>query len=95
MKYLAFLDFDHTPMMDMAKKAQAYEAEKKNTPEKYPKVPFDAHIMHEGKQGFAVWEATPEQVARKVAFMLPEVKYTLIPITDAREFLKIYMEVKR
>ncbi len=95
MKYLVFLDFDHTSMMDMAKKAKAFDAEKKERPELYPTVPFDAHLMYEGKQGFAVWDATPEQIARKVAYMLPEVKYTVVPVVDARDFLKVYMEVKK
>jgi hypothetical protein len=95
MKYLAILDIKHTSMMDLAKKAQAYDEEKKKNPDKYPSVPFDAHLMYKGKKGFAVWEADEAQVARKVAFMLPEVKYTLIPIVDGRVFLKTYMEVKK
>lgn len=39
MKYLAILDFKHTSRMDMAKKAKAYDEEKKN-PDKYPSVPY-------------------------------------------------------
>ena len=50
--------------------------------------------MDEGTRGFAVWEATPEQAANKVEFMLPEVKYSLVPIVDGKEFLKPYMDVK-
>ena len=94
MKYLAILDYEHTEIMDLAKKAQAYEVEKKLHPDKYPEVPFDAHVMVKGKKGVAIWEATPEQVTRKVAFMIPEVVYTLVPIRDGKEFLKTYREVK-
>ena len=81
--------------MDLTKKAQAYDAEKKRHPSMYPEVPFDAHFMVKGKKGVAIWDATSEQVARKVAFMLPEVVYTLVPIIEGREFLKTYMEVKK
>ena len=95
MKYLAILDYEHTEIMDLAKKAQAYEVEKKKYPDKYPEVPFDAHVMVKGKKGVAIWDATPEQVARKVAFMLPEVVYTLVPIIDGREFLRTYMDIKK
>jgi hypothetical protein len=94
-KYLAILDFEHTNMMDHAKKAQAYFEEKKKNPDKFPSVPFSMHFMYKGKKGFSVWEGDEDQVARKVAFMLPEVVYTLIPIVEGREFLKTYMEVKK
>jgi hypothetical protein len=94
-KYLAYLDYEGTSMMDMAKKAQAYDAEKNKHSDKYPETVFEVHMMYKGAKGFAVWEATPEQVARKVAFMLPEVKYTLVPIMSGRKFLKTYMEVQK
>ncbi len=53
------------------------------------------HSMYKGKTGFAVWEADEAQITRKVAFMLPGVHYTLIPIIDPIEGMKIYMEVKK
>lgn len=44
----------------------------------------------------AVLEAdNPEQIANKVTFMLPEAKYTFVPIIDAKEFLKQYMKIKK
>jgi hypothetical protein len=95
MKFLAILDYNHTSVEDMAKKGQAYEEEKKKHPDKYPETLFPMHSMYKGKTGFAVWEADEAQITRKVAFMLPEVHYTLIPIMDPSEGMKIYMEVKK
>ena len=95
MKYLAILDFEHTSLMDMAKKAGVYDEEKRKNPEKYPDTPLPAHLMYKGKKGFSVWEGNEAQIARKVAFILPEVNYILIPIVDGREFLKTYMVVKK
>jgi len=95
MKYLAILDFGHTSFMDHIKKAQAYKEEIKKNPDKYPSVPFGMHFMYKGPKGFSVWEGDEAQVARKVAFMLPEVQYTLVPIVAGSEFVKTYMEVKR
>jgi hypothetical protein len=42
------------------------------------------HIMAKGKRGFAIWETDdPVKIAYKIGFMLPEVKYTLIPGIEA------------
>jgi RimJ/RimL family protein N-acetyltransferase len=95
MKYLVLLGFVERDMMKIGKKLQQYEEAKKKEPDKYPDVPFPAHIMYKEVKGFSVWEGTDAQVARKVAFLLPEIQCTLIPIVDGREFLKLYMEIKR
>jgi len=95
MKYLAVLNYVEKDMAKLAKKSQEYDETKGKDPDKYPNVLFDAHVMCKGRKGFAVWEGDEGQVARKVAFMLPEVEYTLIPVIDAGKFLQIYMEVKK
>jgi len=95
MKYLVLLDFVEKDMMKIAKKLQQYEEAKKKEPDKYPDVPFPAHVMYKELKGFSVWEGTESQVAHKVAFLLPEIQCTLIPIVDGREFLKLYMEIKK
>jgi hypothetical protein len=92
MKYLAILDFEHTDMKALAKKGMAYEEEKKKNPDLWPGQFLDVYITVKGWKAFAVWEATPEQIAHKVAYMLPEVKYTLIPIIHIQEFYKHYMQ---
>ena len=95
MKYLVFLNLVEKDMAKVAKKAQEYGAAQKKDPDKYPNVLFDPHIMCKGRKGVAVWEGDEDQVARKVAFSLPEIEYTLIPIIDAEQFLQTYMEVKK
>jgi hypothetical protein len=37
----------------------------------------------------------PAKIAYKIGFMLPEVKYTLIPGIEGREFFKAYFESKK
>jgi hypothetical protein len=95
MKYLVLLDFIEKDMIKIAKKLQQYEENKKKEPDKYPDVPFPAHMMYKELKCFSVWEGTETQMARKIAFLLPEIQCTLKPILDSREFLKLYMEVKK
>jgi len=95
MKYLAVLHLVETDMMKVAKKQQEYDEAKRKEPDKYPNVLFPAHMTYEGLKGISIWEGDEDQVARKVAFMLPEVQYTLHPIVDARKFIKTWMEIKK
>jgi len=95
MKFLVFLEFIETDMAKIAVKLQKYEEAKKKNPDKYPDAIFPAHVMYKGLKGFAIWEGTEEQVARKIAYELPEIQSTVVPIIDGREFLKTYMETKK
>ena len=95
MKYLANFDFSGTSKKDLAKKVQSYYEEKQKHPDKYPTTTVEVHIIEKENRGFAVWEATPEQASRKVEFMLPESKYTLIPVVTGKEYLKSIMEPKK
>jgi hypothetical protein len=88
MKYLANFDFSGTSKKDLARKVQLYYEEKQKYPNKYPVTTVEVHIIEKEKKGFAVWEATPEQASRKVDFMLPESKYTLIPVVTGKDYLK-------
>ena len=95
MKYLVFLNLIETDLAKIARKLQQYEEVKKKDPDKYPETTFPVHVMYQELQGVTIWEGNEGQVARKVAFDLPEIQCTLIPIMDGREFLKMYMEVKK
>ena len=95
MKCIVFLEFVETDMAKIALKLQKYEEAKKKNPAKYPDAIFPAHLMYEGLKGFAIWEGTEEQVTNKVAYELPEVQCTVVPIIDGRAFLKSYMEIKK
>ena len=95
MKYLAMLDFEHADMKSLAKKGMEYEEIKKKNPDQWPGQFLDVYFTVKGWKAFAVWDATPEQIARKVAYMMPEVKYTLIPIIHSQEFFKHYMEFNK
>ena len=95
MKYLAVLDIVETDLAKVAKKQLEYDEAKRKDSDRYPNVLLPAHVIYKGLKGFSVWEGDEDQLARKVAFMLPEVQYTLHPIVDARKFLKTYMEVKK
>jgi hypothetical protein len=92
MKYLANFDFSGTSKQDLAKKVQLYYEAKQKNPDKYPTTTVEVHIIENENKGFAVWEATPEQASRKVEFMLPESRYTLIPIITGKEHLKSIIE---
>jgi hypothetical protein len=92
MKYLAILDFEHADMKALAKKGMEYEELKKKDPDLWPGQFLDVYVMMKGWKAVAVWDATPEQIAHKVAYMYPEVKYTLIPIVHYQEFFKHYMQ---
>jgi FixJ family two-component response regulator len=53
-------------------------------------------MMMEGDKFMVIWDTDDEEkMANKIAFMLPEVRYKVIPIMDTREFLKQYLEIKR
>jgi len=94
-KYLANFDFSGTSKKDLAKKVQLYYDEKQKHPDKYPVTTVEVHIIEKEKKSFAVWEATPEQASRNVDFMLPESKYTLIPIITGKEYLKSIIETRK
>jgi len=96
MKYLVTFDYDPADLHELAKKAKVYDENKKKTPDKFPDAIVPAHFMIKGCKGVAILEVSdPIQMANKFAFMLPESKYTFVPIIDARTFLKQYMEMKK
>jgi hypothetical protein len=96
MKYLALLNFEHSTIEEVEKKRKAFLKAKEDNPEKFPDFPVGGHIMAKGKRGFAIWETDdPVKIAYKIGFMLPEVKYTLIPGIEAGEFFKAYYEAKK
>jgi hypothetical protein len=95
-KYLAILDFEHSTIEEVSKKANAFWEAHERNPEKFPEFPVGGHFMTKGKKGFAIWETDdPAKIAYKIGFMLPEVKYTLIPSIEGREFFKAYFESKK
>ena len=96
MKYLVTFDYDPADIPELAKKAKEYDEDKKKNPGKYPDAIVPAHFMIKGCKGVAILEVSdPIQMANKFAFMLPESKYTFVPIIDARTFIKQYMEMKK
>jgi hypothetical protein len=95
-KYLAILDFEHSTIEEVSKKAHAFWEAHERNPEKFPDFPVGGHFMTKGKKGFAIWETDdPAKIAYKIGFMLPEVKYTLIPGIEGREFFKAYFESRK
>ena len=95
MKYLAELDFEHADFKELMKKGMAYEEEKAKNPDEWPGQFLDVYFTVKGWKAIAIWDATPEQIANKIAYMLPEVKYTLTPIIHYQEFFKHYMKFNK
>ena len=96
MKYLVVGEYDPGNMDALTKKSKQYDEDRERHPGRYPDAPVPAHMMMEGDKFMVIWDTDDEEkMANKIAFMLPEVRYKVIPIMDAREFLKQYLEIKR
>jgi hypothetical protein len=96
MKYLVVGEYNPDNMNALAKKAKEYDEDKEKHPGRYPDAPVPAHFMLNKAKFMAIWDTDDqEQIANKIAFMLPEVKYEVIPLLDGRTFLKQYMEIKK
>ena len=95
MKYLVVGEYDPNNMDAMFKKAKEFLEDKEKHPEHYPDTIFPTHFMLDKDKYMAVWETdVQEKNANKIAFMLPEVKYEVIPLLDGKTLLKQHMEKK-
>lgn len=96
MKYLVIGEYDPNNTEGMLKKAEAWMEDKEKHPDRYPDSLFPAHHMLNSAKFFAIWVTDDEEkMANKIAFMLPEVKYEVIPLVSGKTFMKQYMEVKK
>ena len=95
MKYLVFGEYDPEDMDAQFKKAKEYAVDKELHPDKYPKTSYPVHFMLNKPAIMAVWDTDNEDsIANKIAFMLPEVRYQVIPLVDAKLFMDKYMKIK-
>ena len=70
--------------------------DKEKHPDRYPDSLFPAHHMLNTAKFMAIWDTDDQvQMANKMAFMLPEVKYEVIPLLSGKTFMKQYMEIKK
>ena len=96
MKYLVIGEYDPDDMDAQFKKAEEYAEVKRKNPNKFPKTSYPVHFMLNEPAIMAVWDTDDEEtIANKIAFMLPEVVYTVIPLVDAKLFMKTYIEIKK
>ena len=96
MKYLVVGEYDSNNMDGLAKKEKEYDEDKEKHPGRYPDAPVPAHFMLNKAKFMAIWDTDDqEKMANKIAFMLPEVRYNVIPLLEGRKFLKQYMEIKK
>lgn len=93
MKYLVVGEYDPDNMDAHFKKAKEYLEDKEKHPDRYPDTSFPVHFMLNKAKFMAIWDTDDqEKNANKIAFMLPEVRYKVIPLMDGRTFMKQYME---
>jgi len=96
MKYLVVGEYDPDNIDAMLKKAKEYEEDKEKHPDRYPDSLVPAHFMLNTVKFMAIWDTDDqEKMANKIAFMLPEVKYEVIPLLSGKTFMKQYMEIKK
>jgi len=96
MKYLVVGEYDPAKMDAMLKKAKEYLEDKEKHPDRYPETIFPTHFMVNKDKYMAVWETNDqEKNSNKIAFMLPEVKYEVIPLLEGKTILKQYMKKKK
>ena len=94
MKYLVIGEYDPEDMDAQFKKAKQYAVDKEMHPDKYPKTSYPVHFMLNKPAIMAVWDTDNEDaIANKIAFMLPEVRYQVIPLVDAKLFMDKYIEI--
>jgi hypothetical protein len=96
MKYLVLGEYDPENMDAHFKKAKEFSEDKKKHPDRYPDSLVPAHFMLNTNMFMAIWDTDDqEKIANKIAFMLPEVQYEVIPLLDGKMFMKQYMEIKK
>ncbi len=96
MKYLVVGSYNPDNMDAIFKKGKEYLEDKEKHPDRYPDTIFPTHFMLDKDKYMAIWETDDqEKNANKIEFMLPEARYEVIPLLDARTFEKQYMEIKK
>ena len=96
MKYLVIGEYNPDNMNAQFKKAKEFYEDKEKYPDRYPDTIFPTHFMLNKSNFMAVWDTDDqEKIANKIAFMLPEVWYKVIPLLDGMTFMKQYMEIKK
>jgi hypothetical protein len=89
MKFLVVGEYDPYNMLAVFKKGKAYREDKEKHPDRYPDTIFPTHFMLGEDKYMAIWETDdPEKNANKIEFMLPEAKYEVYPLMDAKTFEK-------
>lgn len=96
LKYLVIGESNPNNMDAQFKKAKEWFEDKEKHPDKYPDTIFPTHFMLNKSKFIAVWDTDDqEKITNKIAFMLPEVWYKVIPLIDGMTFMKQYMEIKK
>ena len=95
MKYLVKWEFDVDDMQKMIAKEMKYQTLQKEAPEKYPKNYIPLFYAPDGSV-YTIWEVdTPDQIANKLAYMMPEGKAKLVPLIDAGQMIQTYMKTQK
>jgi len=80
MKYHVTWEFDFEHADKIIKKEMRYQELQKKSPEKYPKNFIPLYSTPDGKV-ITIWEVdNPEQIANKIAYMMPEGKAKVVPL---------------
>lgn len=96
MKYFVTWELDSENVEKLIEKEIRYQELQKKFPEKYPKNVIPVYAVADGSKGITIWEVDdPEQIANKVAYMMPEAKAKIVPIIEAAKFMELYMKMKK
>lgn len=95
MKYLVKWEFDSEKAEKLIEKEMKYQKLIKETPEKYPKNFIPLFSTPDGTV-YTIWEVDkPEQIANKIAYMMPEGRAKLVPLMETEKFIEAYMKTKK
>ncbi len=95
MKYLVKWEFDVDQVDALIAKEMKYQTLQKENPEKYPKNYIPLLAAPDGTI-YTIWEVDdPQQIANKVAYMMPEGKAKLVPLIESTKFIEAYMKLKK
>ena len=93
MKFLVIANFRFEERDKWPAKAAAFAKAMEEHSERFPTFPVGLHIFANTTchKAIAIWETdSPEKLAYKLAFMLPEVSYEVIPLISFEDWFKQY-----
>ena len=95
MKYISFWEYCPEDLDKILERSKQFSEDIEKHPEKYPTILFPSHIMGGESKGFAVYEATSEQLTRFVLQWRPLMTVKFVPIFKSEKFIIQYLETKK